>query len=109
MKEEMLAGFSTNVVGTVHLFSLFLPLILQGRHKKVIYMSSAFADLDLITKYGMEASGPYIVEKAAGNMVVAKYHAEYAKDGVLFMSVAPGVVDTGHLDPSTCRLLILLD
>lgn len=45
-------------------------------------------------------TGPYTVDKAAMNVIVAKYAAEYGKDGVLFMSISPGVVDTGHLDPS---------
>lgn len=63
------------------------------------------ADLDLISKYEIEISGPYAAGKAAMNAVVAKFHAEYAKDGVLFMSISPGVVDTGHFDPTKRKLL----
>lgn len=48
-------------------------------------------------------SGPYSLAKAATNVVVAKFHAEYAKDGVLFMSISPGFVDTGHLDTTKCK------
>ncbi|RDW73580.1 hypothetical protein BP6252_07487 [Coleophoma cylindrospora] len=100
LEEELIAGCKTNVVGNVHLFNLFLPLILSGQQKKVIAISSGHADLDLISKYEIEVSGPYAVGKAATNAVVAKFGAEYAKDGVLFMSISPGVVETGHFNPA---------
>ena len=80
-----------------------MPLILKGQQKKVIAISSGHADLDLISKYDIEATGPYAVAKAGLNVIVAKFGAEYAKDGVLFMSISPGVVDTGNLDPSACE------
>lgn len=105
LEEELMAGCKTNIVGTVHLFNLFLPLILKGQQKKVIAISSGHADLDLISKYEIEVTGPYAVGKAATNVVVAKFGAEYAKDGVLFMSISPGFVDTGHLDPAKRKLL----
>ncbi|KAK2613114.1 hypothetical protein N8I77_000043 [Diaporthe amygdali] len=98
LEEELFAGWKTNVVGNIHLFNLFLPLLLKGKQKKVAFISSGHADLDLISKYEIEISGPYSLGKAATNVVVAKFHAEYAKDGVLFMSISPGVVDTGHFD-----------
>lgn len=104
LEEEILAGAKTNVVGNIFLFSLFLPLLLKGTQKKVVFISSGHADLDLISKYEIESTGPYALGKAATNVVVAKFHAEYAKDGVLFMSISPGVVDTGHFDPSKCKI-----
>ncbi|KEF51701.1 uncharacterized protein A1O9_12336 [Exophiala aquamarina CBS 119918] len=99
LEEELLANCKTNLVGTVHLFNLFLPLVLKGQQKKVIAISSGSADLELISKFEIEVSGPYAAGKAATNVVVAKFGAEYAKEGVLFMSICPGVVDTGHFDP----------
>jgi NAD(P)-dependent dehydrogenase (short-subunit alcohol dehydrogenase family) len=105
LEEELMAGCKTNVVGTVHLFNLFLPFILNGQQKKVIAISSGMADLDLVSKYEIEVSGPYAAGKAAMNSVVSKFSAEYAKDGVLFMSISPGVVDTGHFNPAERKLL----
>jgi NAD(P)-dependent dehydrogenase (short-subunit alcohol dehydrogenase family) len=105
LEEELMAGCKTNVVGNVHLFNLFLPLVLKGQQKKIIAISSGNADLDLINNYEIEVNGPYSVGKAATNAVVAKFGAEYAKDGVLFMSICPGMVDTGHFDPAKCKLL----
>lgn len=101
-----MAGYKTNIVGTIHLFNLFLPLLLKGKQKKVIAISSGHADLDLVTKYEIETSGPYAIDKAGLNMVVAKFHAEFAKDGVLFIAISPGVVETGHFDPTKCKLLV---
>ncbi|KAK2767465.1 hypothetical protein FQN54_003621 [Arachnomyces sp. PD_36] len=100
LEEELMSGFKTNVVGTVNLFNLFLPLILNGKQKKVIAISSGMADIDLISKYEIEVSAPYATQKAAMNVVVSKFSAEYAKKGVLFMSISPGMVDTGHFDPT---------
>jgi NAD(P)-dependent dehydrogenase (short-subunit alcohol dehydrogenase family) len=90
--------FSTNVIGNVHLFNTFMPLILRGGVKKVITLSTGMADQDLVLKYGVYEGGPYAVSKAAMNMVIAKFQAEYEKDGVLFMGVCPGVVETGLYD-----------
>lgn len=100
LEEEILAVTKSNVVGTVHLFSLFVPLLLKGNHKKVVHISSGMADLDLVRQLHIKVSGPYSVGKAATNLVVAKFSAEYTKEGLLFMGISPGVVDTGHFDPS---------
>jgi NAD(P)-dependent dehydrogenase (short-subunit alcohol dehydrogenase family) len=53
------------------------------------------ADHDLVLKYGIYEGGPYSIGKAALNMVTSKFQAEFQKDGVLFIGVSPGVVDTG--------------
>ncbi len=100
LERELLDLYKTNVIGNVHLFNLFLPLILKGQKKKVIAITSGMADIELVAKYGIEVGGPYSVSKAGTNAVVAKYSAEYAKDGVLFMSICPGMVDTGHSSKS---------
>lgn len=89
-----------NVIGQIHLFTLFLPLILKGTAKKVIAISSGHADLTLVNRYDLEMAGLYTISKAALNMAVAKFSAQYKKDGVLFLSISPGSVDTGALDLS---------
>ncbi|GAW25699.1 putative short chain dehydrogenase [Rosellinia necatrix] len=35
------------------------------------------------------------------NLIVAKYNVQYKKDGVLFMSISPGVVEVGHYNDCT--------
>ena len=84
--------FQTNVVGNIHLFNLFLPLVLKGKIKKVITISSGHADLYLINDLEIETNALYSASKAAMNVIVAKFNAQYKKDGVLFVSIIPGVV-----------------
>ncbi|TLD26580.1 hypothetical protein PspLS_04343 [Pyricularia sp. CBS 133598] len=87
-------SLETNVVGNFNLYSLFTPLILKGDTKKVLSVSSGHAALPLVSQYQVEASVAYASSKAAHNMITSKFHARYARDGVLFISVCPGTVDT---------------
>lgn len=103
LEKEMVASYKTNVVGNIHLFNLFLPLILKGQKKKVVFLSTGMADIELIRKFDVRIGGTYAANKAAANAVVAKYSAEYGKHGVLFISISPGFVDTGNYDPSTSK------
>ncbi|KAI1632601.1 putative short chain dehydrogenase [Biscogniauxia mediterranea] len=88
--------FQTNVVGNIHLFNLFLPLVKKGKVKKVITISSGQADLDLINDLEIETSALYSASKAAMNVIVAKFNAQYKKEGILFVSISPGAVEVGH-------------
>ncbi|KAH7380059.1 hypothetical protein BKA66DRAFT_132569 [Pyrenochaeta sp. MPI-SDFR-AT-0127] len=97
LENELIGMFRTNVVGNIHLFNLFMPLILKGDIKKVITLSSGMADLEAVRTFGFVEGGAYAISKAAMNMAVGKFSAEYSKDGVLFLSICPGVVETGHL------------
>lgn len=90
----------TNIIGNIHLYNLFLPLVLKGNVKKVITLSSGHADLELINDYDVETAALYAAFKAALNVIVAKYSVQYKKDGVLFVSVSPGVVDVGSFGMS---------
>lgn len=90
----MLDCFNTNVLGNIHLFNLYIPLVLKGRIKKVIAISTGMADIDLTAKYDIEGSAPYSISKAALNAAVTKFAAQYRKEGVLFMAICPGMVAT---------------
>ncbi|KAI0858795.1 NAD(P)-binding protein [Xylaria cubensis] len=92
---------STNVIGNVYLFTSLMPLILKGKAKKVIAISSGVADIELLRKYDLELSPTYAASKAALNAIVAKFSAQYAKDGVLVMSICPGMVDTQEFAGTT--------
>ncbi|KAI0457981.1 hypothetical protein F5B21DRAFT_512400 [Xylaria acuta] len=92
---------STNVIGNVYLFTSLMPLVLKGKAKKIIAISSGAADIELLRKYDLELSPTYSASKAALNAVVAKFSAQYARDGVLIMSICPGMVDTQTLDGAT--------
>lgn len=94
LEEDLVESFKTNTVGQIHLFSLFIPLIRQGRAKKVIAISTGMADLEAVRKWEIGIAGPYAISKAALNMAVAKFSSIYNKEGILFMSISPGLVDT---------------
>ncbi|KAJ5788657.1 hypothetical protein N7457_003647 [Penicillium paradoxum] len=101
LEEELNKLFKINVVSQIHLFNLFLPLILKGDTKKIIAISSGYADLETVTKWDIEIASLYAISKAGLNTAVAKFSTQYAKDGVLFMSICPGMVDTGHFVDAT--------
>ncbi|KAF2264810.1 NAD(P)-binding protein [Lojkania enalia] len=88
----------TNVLALIHLYSLFMPQILAGNTKKVTLISSGMADMEMVREYDLFTSPIYSTSKAAANMISAKFSAQYKKDGVLFLSICPGMVDVGHYD-----------
>lgn len=85
-----------NVISNIHLFNLYLPLIRNGRTKKVIVISSCLADQEFTKNYDITSGPLYAISKAAVNMVVAKFSAQYKKEGILFLSICPGMVNVGH-------------
>ncbi len=101
LEDVSLKLFQTNAIGNIHLFNLFLPLVMKGKVKKVIAISSGHADLDFINDLEVETSALYAASKAAVNVIVAKFNAQYKKDGVLFMSISPGVVEVGQFANGT--------
>ncbi|KAI0441039.1 NAD(P)-binding protein [Xylaria telfairii] len=95
LEADMLECFKVNVIGNVHLFTVYMPLILKGREKKAITISSGLGDIDLTREYKLGLGAPYAISKTAMNQTAAKFHAQYADQGVLFLNICPGVVDTG--------------
>ena len=80
-----------------------MPLILKGKAKKVICISSGMADLDMVNSLELDTGALYSVSKAAMNVVTGKFNAQYKKDGVLFISICPGMVDVGRIKPAERR------
>ncbi|KLO11374.1 NAD-binding protein [Schizopora paradoxa] len=101
--EDLLKAFNVNVVGTVTVTNLFLPLLRVGKLKKVIMISTAAADAEFTRKVEHEGVVPYSVSKAALNMVVEKYAQEKRnrEEGFTFLALAPGAVDTREMEGVT--------
>ena len=76
--------------------------------KKVIALSSGLADPKMVLDFNIDVAASYAISKAALNFAITKFSAEYAKDGVLFMSISPGLVDTGHFNNCMCTSLPFL-
>lgn len=102
LEKDLNEMFQVNVVGNIHLFNIFLPLIQNGKTKKVVTLSSGMTDEKLAVEYELTEAPLYSITKTAMNMVIAKFQAEFKKDGILFMGVCPGSVNTGHNDNRKC-------
>ncbi|KAK8025038.1 hypothetical protein PG990_002861 [Apiospora arundinis] len=101
MQQDLQKAMDVNVYANIHLYNLFMPLILAGAAKKVVVISSGLADPDLTVQYDLDVTALYSISKAAMNMATAKFSAQYRKDGVLFLSLCPGMVDVGRYDNVT--------
>lgn len=88
------------MVGVVKTVNTFIPLLLKGREKKVFTLSTGLADAELINQVDIAVAPSYSISKAALNMAIVKYSALYKSEGILFMAISPGLVDTGNLAPS---------
>ena len=78
----------------IHTINAFLPLVRAGRTKKIITISSAAADPAFVAGTGNSGAGPYTISKVGLNMAVLKYALKYKDEGVIFLALSPGVVDT---------------
>ena len=83
-----------NVLGVIYTINAFLPLIRKGAGKKVVTLSSGHGDLDFALKVGVANAGPYAVSKAAVNMVMVKYAVRFKGEGIVFLTISPGWVNT---------------
>lgn len=79
LHEDFTRCMDVNVVGNIYLFNAFVPLILKGKVKKVVVISSGMADIELIRDYDIASGAIYACSKAAMNVVTAKYSAQYKR------------------------------
>ena len=101
LENDLMETFRVNTVGPALSTGAFLPLIRKGQLKKVITISSGMADDNLTNKYSIGIQGPYAASKAAVNTLMAKYNAALGpSEGILFLAICPGVVNTDMNDPS---------
>ncbi|OKL59657.1 hypothetical protein UA08_05386 [Talaromyces atroroseus] len=87
-------SFNTAIYGGLWTTNAFLPLIEKGIQKKIVHISTAMADIDLIKKTGVSYAVAYSVAKAGMNVQVAKYAAELAPKGIKVLALSPGWVNT---------------
>ncbi|KAK0908863.1 hypothetical protein LTR91_017222 [Friedmanniomyces endolithicus] len=100
LEEDLMASFRVNVVGVAHTINAFLPLIWKGELKKVVTLSTGMADGEFVNSFGLPIAAPYSISKAAVNMLVVKYNAALGKsEGILFLALSPGLVDTSEGAP----------
>lgn len=101
LEEQFTTLLRTNVIGNIYLFNSFMPQVLKGKVKKVVTITSGMGDMDFVKDYDIVMAPLYSASKAAMNMIAAKFSAQFKQDGVLFLSICPGMVDVGHFE--TCK------
>ncbi|KAJ5642477.1 hypothetical protein N7490_006477 [Penicillium lividum] len=94
LEKDLWESLEINLIGAMKTINAFLPLIRNGKGKKIITISSGMADIDLINATEVAFAGPYSISKGAVNVAIAKYNALYNKDDILFLAVSPGYVST---------------
>ncbi|KAJ5726024.1 short-chain dehydrogenase [Penicillium malachiteum] len=87
-------SLTTAIYGGLWTTNAFLPLIEKGVQKKIVHISSAMAEVDLIRGTGISYGVAYSVAKAGMNVQIAKYAAELAPRGIKVLGLSPGWVDT---------------
>lgn len=100
LEDDIMNIFRINNVGVIHTINAFLPLVKKGSAKKVIVLSSGVGDLDFALKSGDPTSAPYCISKAAVNVTVAKYANQYKTEGIIFLAISPGLVNTATKPPT---------
>ena len=86
--------FKTNVLGVIHTFNAYLPLIKAGSTKKCFVITSALGGPGYNRAVGYKHICGYSISKAAVNMVAVKHANTFKEEGILFQAVSPGLVKT---------------
>src|SRR6266446_9134273 len=88
--EDFSALVSTNLLGFLYITQLTVKQMQKQKSGSVVSITAALADQPIA---GIDGSVPMIT-KGALNSVIRSLAIEYAKEGIRFNTVAPGVVDT---------------
>lgn len=81
---------STNLLGFFYMTQCAVKAMLQQRSGCVVSISAALADRPIAGEFGSVS----MMTKGGLNAATLNLAVEYAKDGIRFNAVAPGVVDT---------------
>jgi NAD(P)-dependent dehydrogenase (short-subunit alcohol dehydrogenase family) len=88
--DDFNALVSTNLLGFLYITQLAVEQMLKQKAGAVVSITAALADHPIA---GVNAAVPMIT-KGGLNAVIKSLAIEYAKDGIRFNAVAPGIVDT---------------
>ncbi|POR34387.1 Putative oxidoreductase [Tolypocladium paradoxum] len=86
--------FNVNVISLVFFTIAMLPLLENGRDKKVVNLASMLGDVGFALASPELHFSSYAVTKAAVTMANAKFHVEFKDKGFTFLALNPGWVNT---------------
>ncbi|KAJ8612772.1 hypothetical protein MRB53_037243 [Persea americana] len=104
--DAMNKSVDTNVIGAIYVTNSFLPLIEQGKEKKIVHISTGNGDTDIVIGSGTAALLPYSASKAMLNNVVAKYGVELQPKGIHVVGISPGFVNNHDYTPEMLEYLL---
>ena len=84
----------TNVVAVHEVSSAFLPLLQQGKEKKIVNISSTVGSMALKEWTKMMPNPSYKISKAALNMLTIQYASDLESQGFTVFCVSPGWLST---------------
>jgi NAD(P)-dependent dehydrogenase (short-subunit alcohol dehydrogenase family) len=88
--EDFNALFSTNLLGFLYITQFVVKQMLKQKSGNVVTITASLAD----QPYANEKASVSMITKGGLNTITRHLAIEYAKDGIRFNAVAPGVVDT---------------
>src|SRR2546421_9432947 len=88
--DDFNALVSTNLLGFLYITQLTVKQMLKQKSGNVVGITASLADQPIL---GVNGSVPMIT-KGGLNSIIRSLAIEYAKQGIRFNAVAPGVVDT---------------
>lgn len=93
-RDEWAAILSTNVISQFMVTEAFVPLLKKSAFPKLVFMSSGLGSitdtLDPKFPYYSFPQNPYVVSKAAFNMLAAKYSVVFKEAGFKVNIICPG-------------------
>ncbi|KAL2060009.1 hypothetical protein VTL71DRAFT_9831 [Oculimacula yallundae] len=108
---EITENVQTNVISNIFTINAFLDLIRNSTEKKIVLISSQSGDIEFTRITGFANLMGYSAAKAAMNVVISKYAAELAQEGIKTVSISPGWVNTDAAkavtgDPETRKFVL---
>lgn len=105
LQKDLVDSFSINVAGLINTVNAFIGGVHKGQIKKVIAITSGMGDIGFVNELELDIAPSYAISKAGVNMVLAKYSAIYKQEGILFLGICPGSVNTDALNADNREFL----
>ncbi|KAI9810079.1 MAG: hypothetical protein M1827_006690 [Pycnora praestabilis] len=79
-----------NVLGVIYTTNVFLPLLKQGKEKKIVMISTGLVDPKVVEIAGLSNAITYSLSKVAVNMVATKYAIQFKSENITVVAMSPG-------------------
>jgi NAD(P)-dependent dehydrogenase (short-subunit alcohol dehydrogenase family) len=90
--DDLETVLDSNVIGVRNITRALLPLLKTSQGKRIVNVSSALGSIALTKAFAFSPScASYKVSKAALNMLTSQWAMSFKEDGVIVLSVSPGV------------------